>query len=572
MNKIYSKEIKYKRNHKFKKELFKYNKYQNHLLLNGFNIIELNEEESNLINIQNSHISEEEIQKIKKKAYSVENYYSNKSEESTIKENCFNCLLNGFNSNELLYFNKKKDLLIYLKYCFYFLRNILFLDEHIYIKNRYDLEKCDINYLKGWKFFIPKTVCRSCFLQIVNMDNLFQGIKNIFIDISSKQISKRIYIKRRFKNKIRIKNPLIKYNNINNKKINKNKLEEKYIINIPKPKNEANKSLVDNANNYLNENHSISSYPIKNDRLSIKNDIFGKNGNLNHIDIENDNKAKIYMKNPISKLNEEINNRMNELNVIEIKINENEFIDKENIDEKNEEHNKNNNYNKINKNGLIKSEQNKINNNYLIKHKNTASQNIFSTNDIKKDKFQINENEKIKNSNKPKINMYLYYLIFNKKHISNKIIIKLFYKLNVFKDILLYLIIHIEIFKEKIMNYIFIKSNIISNGIHQYEKYFFSLYNEASKVKKNYDDIINKVMRDSIPTILSNILKLKGKSNIRNDEIKILEEMKKKMNDYYHTIEEMKKKYDILINHFFGNFVYLFKNIEEIKDNFKEKN
>ena len=168
--------------------------------------------------------------------------------------------------------------------------------------------------------------------------------------------------------------------------------------------------------------------------------------------------------------------------------------------------------------------------------------------------------------------MYLYYLIFNKKHISNKIIIKLLYKLNVFKDILLYLIIHLEIFKEKIMNYIFIKSNIISNGIHQYEKYFFSLYNEASKVRKNYDDIINKVMRDSIPTILSNILKLKEQSNIGNDEIKILEEMEKKMNDYYDTIKEMKKNYDNIINHFFGNFVNLFKNIEELKANFEEKN
>jgi hypothetical protein len=49
--------------------------------------------------------------------------------------------MNGFQANELLYFVKRKDLLIYLKYCFYFLKNILFIDKQIYIKNKYDLDK-----------------------------------------------------------------------------------------------------------------------------------------------------------------------------------------------------------------------------------------------------------------------------------------------------------------------------------------------------------------------------------------------------------------------------------------------
>ena len=200
MNKIYQKSVRCSRNHKIKQKLFKYNKYQKHLMLNGFNIIELNEEESNMLSVQDLHIfSEEEVLKIKQKANSIDNYYANKSDDSTINENCFICLLNGFASNELLYFNKKKDLLIYLKYCFYFLKNILFLDNHIYLKNRYDLEKCNLNYLIGWKFLIPKTVCRSCFLQIINMEDLFFNLKNIFIDIAPTPISKKRYKKKDLK-------------------------------------------------------------------------------------------------------------------------------------------------------------------------------------------------------------------------------------------------------------------------------------------------------------------------------------------------------------------------------------
>ena len=171
------------------------NKLQKQLNINQFNIIELNEEELTQNYEPNINLlSENEIVKLKKKATLIENYYSNKSEEANINENCFNCLMNNFKPNELLYFTKRKDLLSYLKYCFYFLNNILFLDKHIYLKNRYDLDKCnDPNFLSGWRFYIPKTVCRACFLRIINTENLFLNLKKIFTDIDANSTSSVVY-------------------------------------------------------------------------------------------------------------------------------------------------------------------------------------------------------------------------------------------------------------------------------------------------------------------------------------------------------------------------------------------
>ena len=325
MNKICPKPVKCSRYNKLTKRLFDYNKYQKHLMLNGFNIIELNEEVSNILSFKDLNIfSEEELFKMKKKANSIENYYANKSDDSIINVNCFICLLNGFTSNELLYFNRKKDLLIYLNYCFYFLKNILFLDNNIYLKNRYDLEKSNLNYLIGWKFYIPKTVCRSCFLKIINMEDLFSNLKNIFIDIVPKPISKKIDKKTRFKNRIRIRNPLItsdldKY--IKDKiRTNKNKLHKQFRINISKK--QINKISNEDSNNYSNNNNSISSYHIKNDLLYFKNDILRNNDNFNNC--KNDDKFKINIKNQNSILYENIINHSDELKVIEIEI-ENDF-------------------------------------------------------------------------------------------------------------------------------------------------------------------------------------------------------------------------------------------------------
>ena len=117
--------------------------------INGFSIIQLNEEEINLDSFSDlANLQEKEITRIKKKAQAIEEYYIGKGKDSKINENCFNCLMNNFHENELLYFAKRSDLLTYLKYCFYFLKKILFLDTQIYTENKYDLDKCDdTNYL-----------------------------------------------------------------------------------------------------------------------------------------------------------------------------------------------------------------------------------------------------------------------------------------------------------------------------------------------------------------------------------------------------------------------------------------
>ena len=64
------------------------------------------------------------------------------------------------------------------------------MDNQIYIENKYDLEKYDPNYINWWKFFIPKTVCRGCFLQIINAEHLFANLKTIFTYIVPNIISK----------------------------------------------------------------------------------------------------------------------------------------------------------------------------------------------------------------------------------------------------------------------------------------------------------------------------------------------------------------------------------------------
>ena len=159
MNRIYRRSIKNAKTQKLgKKNSSQHTLLQKQETLDGFNIIELNETEINSDIISDlPNLSEKEITRIKKKAQAIEGYYLGKGEDTKINENCFNCLMNDFQANELLYFSKRKDLLAYLRYCFYFLKKIIFLDNQIYTENKYDLDKCNTNYLNGWKFFIPKT-------------------------------------------------------------------------------------------------------------------------------------------------------------------------------------------------------------------------------------------------------------------------------------------------------------------------------------------------------------------------------------------------------------------------------
>ena len=155
------------------------------------NIIELKESNSNLheLNPNNAEIKEMTKAKIK----NIEEFYTSKFGISTIKENCFKCLMTDFLSNELLYFNSRNELFNYCKYCFVSKRKNLFMDESICKENKEDFFKANISFLNSWRFFIPKTICKGCFMEIINLKNLISNIKNIFSDIEKDSLCKTNY-------------------------------------------------------------------------------------------------------------------------------------------------------------------------------------------------------------------------------------------------------------------------------------------------------------------------------------------------------------------------------------------
>ena len=155
------------------------------------NIIELKEPNSNLHELNQNIAEIKEMTKAKIK--NIEEFYTSKFGISTIKENCFNCLMTDFLSNELLYFNSRNDLFNYCKYCFVSKRKNLFMDESICKENKEDFFKANISFLNSWRFFIPKTICKGCFLEIINLKNLISNIKNIFSDIEKDSLCRTNY-------------------------------------------------------------------------------------------------------------------------------------------------------------------------------------------------------------------------------------------------------------------------------------------------------------------------------------------------------------------------------------------
>jgi len=577
MNKISSKETKNKNGYKLVKKLVNDDKrHQRQLKINSFNIIELNEEEISPENDPDLNIfSEREIQRIKKKAISIEEYYSNGSEDAKITENCFNCLMNNFRANELLYFSKRKDLLTYLKYCFYFLKNILFLDYHTYIKNRFDLDKCDINYLNGWKFFIPKTVCRACFLQIINMEHLFGNLKAIFSDIDINLSSRNLRRNRsHFNPRLRTSHSSRRVSNNNH---NINPEEGKNIIVIPKKENK-----IKNKNSRNNQNII---YDDKKGVISIKKDILGDIGILSKKRDNSNKSKKSKSKNNKSEFNSEISEHKEEQSLAEIKIKSKDYLfdsneHKKSIDKKKGKNNNENNKKKQaikNGNNIKESTVNNGETNDEIQ--NTKSNNSNDNDISKKDNLFSNycTNNKNYQETKDKIGNYtpknknmfnICHEILNVKNITNKIVIKLDHKLKSMKEIIIYTIISIGDFKDKLYNSLNFNPNIISYTINNYEQYFKGLIYENDKARKAYKEIILKVKNESIPSIYKNIVYLKEEEKLEEEDLKQLDEMEKNLNEYLQKIEIMEKRYEENINNYFINFIYFFKLLKEIADTF----
>ena len=149
--------------------------------------------ESNHTINENNENNGEIIEMTRTKAKNIEDYYTTKFGISAIKENCFKCLMTNFISNELLYFNSRKDLFNYIKYCFVTKNKILFTSEDIYKENKENFFNTNISFLNGWRFFIPKTICKGCFMDIINMKDLIYNIKNIFSDIERDSLCRTNY-------------------------------------------------------------------------------------------------------------------------------------------------------------------------------------------------------------------------------------------------------------------------------------------------------------------------------------------------------------------------------------------
>ena len=558
MNRIYRRAIKSKKN---QKAIGRSTPQSDNLhkveTINGFNIIQLNEEEINLdffSDLQN--MPEKEITRIKKKAQSIEEYYIGKGKDSKINENCFNCLMNNFHENELLYFAKRKDLLTYLKYCFYFMKKILFTDNQIYTENKYDLDKCDIHYLSGWKFFIPKTMCRGCFLQMINMEHLFGNLKTIFSDVDTTTLRRNFHRNRSHLNsRLRSENTIQKKDNGNN-----NNSQRKIL-------GKSHKRMYFRYN--LKNNKNIS--------FDDKNGILMKKKILSEdvIDNLNDKKNKFLGK----KKRPEGNNPLGELLVTEIKIKSNEFSSEKGI-LKGMANIEKNNFNKNSKDIKTDASEKSHENNYILNNSKNSQNNKISINMKNISIIENNNNNFINknpkeiinklNINNEKSHINIFNEIMNKKGINNKIVMKLFIKLDTLIQLIYYALADVFDFREKLNNTLdFSPLNILhldSSILDIYENNYRDIYNLLFKERKEFEEIFKKIKNDSVPSISRNLEKLRAQKDLKEGEIKALDELKQTLNGYTNQINNLEKNYGSKIKDYFNDFNCLLTLIGEIKE------
>ena len=228
--------------------------------LNGYKLIELNEDEviktvsteqlsnseSNELPLKEEKLSSKEYTRLRGKARSIEGHFTSQQECVRIKENCFNCLMTDFNPNELLYFNNRNDLLCYFQYCFQVKKRLLFTDKVTYLENKSDILKCGNSFLNGWRFFIPKTMCKPCFMRIINMKSLVSHIKTIFSDTDKDSQCKTNYrnyalFSPRFRNAFSLTKRIPNRKALKNAKRNRRIIIENNtpVFKTPEPKNKS---------------------------------------------------------------------------------------------------------------------------------------------------------------------------------------------------------------------------------------------------------------------------------------------------------------------------------------------
>ena len=503
---------------------------------NGFNIIELihkesseiidvpkiaqNEEKINLeIKEPDSNLHEifennPEIKELKRtKAKNIEDFYTSKFGISTIKENCFKCLMTNFLSNELLYFNSRKDLFNYIKYCFILKNKLVIIDEDTFKENKEKFFNANSSFINGWRFFIPKTICKGCFMEIINMKNLISNIKNIFCDIEKDSLCKTNYrnyalFSPRFRATFSLRNRL-RHQRRHNRKGNRNTRSKTSQRNIKNKDWENNQHIMDiepkekiynTAVELVKDKHIlIIDKKILDDSVlnNLKNNSFYKNDNIQKNNLcknINDNNNKTIIPNNKNILNEKGTKKILDKKSL---TNKNNF--KSNFNSKEEENSNNN------KNSIYPSQYNV--NNLNINNKKIKNINIIQNNV----KEIFNKLNKIFNElflSLDNLNKYLSLLIlnFNNSNINQIITLyKIFYSsfIEERNNIYIYLIK----FKST-SNDLNVVSNEIAKNMEINEKEKNNLIIIIQDLNKDIDE--NKKILEKYDNLFKNFLNIFG--------------------------------------------------------------
>lgn len=218
-------------------------------------------------------LSSKEVSKLLLTAKQCENYFSNTNSPLSSLAMCFRCQMTDIDKNELLRFSTKKELMNYLKYCFIYQTNILCIYDKAFLKNKLDYFRCPyFNFITHWKFFLPKILCKCCFMLMINMNNLMKQLKTIFNDDNLSYINKSIEM-----------NSIKQKNNNHNKRSSRKKAQA---FNFRKKyKNRIGSIKLQEKTPFSNENQrNILSNKQSKFRQYNKNAIFDKEKNVIIID------------------------------------------------------------------------------------------------------------------------------------------------------------------------------------------------------------------------------------------------------------------------------------------------
>ena len=486
------------------------------------NIIGLKEEKTNLK--ENNENNTEIIEMTRTKAKNIEEYYTSKFGISEIKENCFKCLMANFLSNELLYFNSRKDLFNYIKYCFSTKTKLIFTDEDNLKQNKEKFMNANTSFINGWRFFIPKTICKGCFMEIINMKNLISNIKNIFSDIERDSLCRTNYrnyalFSPRFRAAFRLsksRNPRrqTRKNNGNNKNSKKN------IYNLNNLKNNKNE-----AKNYnLNVNYEKGKNVLIIDKKILDNSV-----------------CEMLKKNIVTK------NGINLSKNININNNNKNILNDNYINNKNDGHDLKINLNDENNSSLNKSEFTNNINNITIQGQN----NINIINDINKNKNVINNN--INYINFEDINQQIKELLNKMK---NDFIIALYYLKKI--KILLYIILNYVCLSNQKINGLFLYPNLIrfTEILENYNGLICCFYEHKNYLNQHFG--FAKKSSEKGINYLNNILEeIQKNNNINLKEKQNLIELIQNLLSFIEINTKSLDKFDIELNRFNRGFLYL---------------